>query len=550
METIRTSAFGTDASVALVIPGYEPYKIPKNWCWVEMSSISDFERGITFPVSAKEIKKTSKNIACLRTANVQETLETNDLLYVNTSFLKDNPKKIVREKDILMSIANSKELVGKTSFVKSLDESMTFGGFIMAIRSRINPEYLFYYLRLLFYKGEFINSSTQTTNIANINSKALGQNKIPLAPLPEQLRIVERIEKLFSKLDEAKEKAQEILDSFNMRKASILNNAFSGKLTEKWRKEHKIGLDSWKNSSLISLSEKIFDGPFGSNLKSEDYVDSGIRVVRLENLKNLWFDDSKQSFITKQKYDTIKKHTVFPSDLIMSTFIADEIKVCQMPSYVKFAVNKADCIGIRLKDNVNKKYVLYYLSSKIVFNLLIKQIHGATRPRVNSKQIKSINIFIPTIEEQNEIVESLDKFINNENKSKESAEMVIDQIDLMKKSILSKAFRGELGTNNPNDENAEELLKRILSEKAKEANEQPKVKRTRIVIPEEIENLLQTNLEREIIKLFYKSETKEVPEEDVMSVSSRAFDNLDAVQFLEEKKLIKKSKDGIYKLLR
>jgi len=355
---------------------------------------------------------------------------------------------------------------------------------------------------------------------------------------------------MFSKLDEAKEKAQEILDTFEMRKTSILNKAFSGKLTEKWRKEHKIRLDGWKKSSLASLSEKIFDGPFGSNLKSDDYVDSGVRVVRLENLKNLWFDDSKQSFITKQKYASIKKHTVYPSDLIMSTFIADEIKVCQMPSYIQYAVNKADCIGIRLKENVNKRFVLYYLSSKLVFNSLKNEIHGATRPRVNSKQIKSINVLKPSIDEQNTIVQILDDFINTENEAKQSAEFVIEQIDLMKKSILSKAFRGELGTNNLNDENAEELLKRILSEKAKEANEQPKVKRTRIVIPEEIENLLQTNLEREIIKLFYKSETKEVPEEDVMSVCSRAFDVLETVRVLENKKLIKRKKNGIYKILR
>ena len=538
--------FGTDTLTALVIPGYEPYRIPKNWCWTRIDSICRIFTGDSINERVKAEKYTGRSNGYVYIATKDIGFDSTIDYETNVRIPKEEKFKIAPKNTTILCIEGG-SAGRKIGFVT---QDVCFVNKLCAFvpNKRIFPKYLYYTIQSEAFKNQF--DEKKHGLIGGVSLKEISSIYIPLIPFNEQIAVVAKIESLFSKLDKAKEKAQEILDSFNMRKASILNNAFSGKLTEKWRKEHKIGLDSWKNSSLISLSEKIFDGPFGSNLKSEDYVDAGIRVVRLENLKNLWFDDSKQSFITKQKYDTIKKHTVFPSDLIMSTFIADEIKVCQMPSYVKFAVNKADCIGIRLKDNVNKKYVLYYLSSKIVFNLLIKQIHGATRPRVNSKQIKSINIFIPTIEEQNEIVESLDKFINNENKSKESAEMVIDQIDLMKKSILSKAFRGELGTNNPNDENAEELLKRILSEKAKEANEQPKVKRTRIVIPEEIENLLQTNLEREIIKLFYKSETKEVPEEDVMSVSSRAFDNLDAVQSLEEKKLIKKSKDGIYKLLR
>lgn len=544
METIRTSAFGTDASVALVIPGYEPYKIPKNWCWVEMSSISDFERGITFPISAKEIKKTSKNIACLRTANVQETLETNDLLYVNTSFLKDNPKKIVREKDILMSIANSKELVGKTSFVKSLDESMTFGGFIMAIRSRINPEYLFYYLRLLFYKGEFINSSTQTTNIANINSKALGQNKIPLAPLPEQLRIVERIEKLFSKLDEAKEKAKKILDNFENRKASILHKAFTGELTAKWRKENKIDINSWESKTLDDVCKSIYDGDHMPPPKSDD----GIPFLVISNVNTGYISFEDTRFVPEEYYANITETRKPEKGDVLYTIVGSFGIPAVVESNTPFCFQRH--IALLKPKTVNTYFLWYLLQSQEMYQKAFSIAKGVAQLTVPIKGLREMDFDCPSLKEQNEIVKNLNNLLNKEQKSKQAAEKVVDQINMIKKSILARAFRGELGTNNPNDENAEELLKRILSEKAKEANEQPKVKRTRIVIPEEIENLLQTNLEREIIKLFYKSETKEVPEEDVMSVSSRAFDNLDAVQSLEEKKLIKKSKDGIYKLLR
>ena len=148
--------------------------------------------------------------------------------------------------------------------------------------------------------------------------------------------------------------------------------------------------------------------------------------------------------------------------MIMSTFIADETKVCQMPQYIGFAVNKADCIGIRVKNTTNTQFLLYYLSSRDVFNLLFKQLHGATRLRVNTKAIKAIPVHLPELEEQTEIVRILERSLRSEEQVKETAEQVIDQIDTMKKSILARAFRGELGTNDPSDESAEELLKRIL----------------------------------------------------------------------------------------
>ena len=170
--------------------------------------------------------------------------------------------------------------------------------------------------------------------------------------------------------------------------------------------------------------------------------------------------------MTEEKYSSISGHTVYPTDLIMSTFIADEIKICQMPEYIGYAVNKADCIGIRVSDAADKLFVLYFLSSKQTFNHLFNQLHGATRPRMNTKQIKAIPVPLPTLTEQHEIVRILDSLLSKESAAKAAAERAISQIDTMKKSILARAFRGELGTNDPNDEPAIELLKRTLETRA------------------------------------------------------------------------------------
>ena len=173
--------------------------MPKNWVKCRLSDIADLERGITFSASAKETIKTKKNIACIRTANIQDELDLDDLIYVDRAYTKNNERKLLRVGDIVMSSANSKELVGKSCIVKHFDGEMTFGGFVLVIRSiQIIPEFLLICLKYLFLKGAFYNESTQTTNIANISTKTIESLEISLPPLMEQQRIIDKIAMLYN----------------------------------------------------------------------------------------------------------------------------------------------------------------------------------------------------------------------------------------------------------------------------------------------------------------------------------------------------------------
>jgi len=117
--------------------------------------------------------------------------------------MKNNSNKLLCEQDIIMSSANSRELVGKTAFIENIQNEMTFGGFVMIIRTLdINSRFLFYFLRNYFFKGLFAKIASQTTNIANINTVSLGEIEIPIPPLSEQQRIVSKIEQIFTQLGE------------------------------------------------------------------------------------------------------------------------------------------------------------------------------------------------------------------------------------------------------------------------------------------------------------------------------------------------------------
>ena len=437
---------------AALVPDWEwPYKLPKNWCWTRIGMVSNFERGITFPAAAKEAAPTEDNIPCLRTANVQENLEIDDMIYVNRDFMKGNIAKLVRENDIIMSSANSRELVGKSSLVTHIPFPMTFGGFVLNIRAKeMSSKYLFYFLRHEFLAGKFIGESSQTTNIANINTTTLGNYEIPLPPLPEQQRIVDRIESLFAKLDEAKEKAQAVVDSFEARKAAILHKAFTGELTAKWREEHGVSIDNWKTTRFDSVAA------IRSNL---------VDPAEYQSFPHIAPDNIEKKTGVLLEYHTIAEDGVTSGK---HRFYSGQILYSKIRPYLSKAV-VVDFDGLCSADMYpieayqNARCLWYYMLSD---EFLLQASTAGSRsvlPKINQKELSALTVHLPTNDrEQEEIARILDELFDKEQQTKEAAEIVLDQIDLMKKSILARAFRGELGTNDPSEESAVELLKRVL----------------------------------------------------------------------------------------
>ena len=177
--------------------------LPQGWVKLRLGDVCSFERGITFPSSAKCTIKQPGMIACIRTANVQDNLELDDLWYVGNEYIKGNTEKLVRKNDIIMSSANSRELVGKVSYVHDLTEQMTFGGFVLNIRANecILPFFLFLILRTLYLKGYYLTIATQTTNIANLNTKILGDIEILLPPLTGQERIINSVTNIVASIE-------------------------------------------------------------------------------------------------------------------------------------------------------------------------------------------------------------------------------------------------------------------------------------------------------------------------------------------------------------
>ncbi|HCE94526.1 MAG: hypothetical protein A2Z90_21090 [Burkholderiales bacterium GWA2_64_37] len=186
-----------------------PFGLPDSWSWVALGDVIDIIRGITFPADQKTKEAAPGRIACLRTSNVQLAIEWDDLLFVDRSFM-GREDQLIQHHDIVMSMANSRELVGKVALIEHVPHAeATFGGFLGVLRPRkIEPRYAMAVLRTPYARSLLIDSSSQTTNIANVSLAKLRPLPFPLPPEAEQSRIVTRVEELMHLCDALQAKGQ------------------------------------------------------------------------------------------------------------------------------------------------------------------------------------------------------------------------------------------------------------------------------------------------------------------------------------------------------
>lgn len=358
-------------------------------------------------------------------------------------------KKIVQENDVLLSrivphIQRSWLVAkgGKRRKIGSSEWIIFRGKYFVPIYMR------YYLLSYDFHQKMMTTISGVGGSLTRANPNQIALFEIPIPPLPEQQAIVAKIEELLSELDNGKQQLLTAQKQLKVYRQSLLKWAFDGKLTNKNVKDGELP-KGWKKVELKNVVEKISDGPFGSNLKSIDYVDKGVRVIRLENIGEMEFRDEYKTFITPEKYETIKRHTVGKGDIIFSSFISDSIRSVVLPDFIEKAINKADCFLVRADETkMRKKYLAYYFSTKAMQNQLVNQIHGATRPRINTTQLKASLIPFAPINEQDEIVSELESKLTVCDKIDETISQSLLQAETLRQSILKQAFEGRLVNHN------------------------------------------------------------------------------------------------------
>ena len=320
----------------------------------------------------------------------------------------------------------------------------------------INGRYIYHLMRSP-YVVNGLNTFMKGDNSPSIRKNDIENFLYPIPPIAEQQRIVEQIESLFSKLDEVKSKVDEVLEKIELRKGVILYQAFSGQLTKKWRNKNSIELSSWEQKvfkDVLDVRDGTHDSP--------QYYEEGYPLITSKNLKNGIITDKDVKYISEEDYKKINlRSKVDIGDVLFAMIgtIGNPVVVIEEPNYAIKNMALLKNIG-----KINPFFLKYYLESKVVKDKMQKDAKGSTQKFVSLGYLREFSIKVPSIDEQNEIVRILDSMLKKEYELEVILLNVLEQVKVMKKTILVKAFRGELGTNNPDEENAIELLKQIIKE--------------------------------------------------------------------------------------
>ena len=318
--------------------------------------------------------------------------------------------------------------------------------------------YLFYYC--ISQKNVFIEKGKGGAQ-PNISQIILKQHPIPLPPLSEQQRIVERIEELFAKLDEAKERLQEVAESFAVRKAALLHKAFTGELTKQWRLENGVSDESWEEKKGEDFFEYVTSGSRGW---AKYYSDKGSIFVRMGNLNHgtIELDLSDIQYVELPDQVEGQRSKLQKNDILIS-ITADVGMIGLVREDMDAYINQHVALA-RPKNDLYAEFLAWYFVSDVGLQQMQNKQRGATKIGLGLQDIRSIILKIPTLSEQHEIVRLIDDLLARERKAQQATEQALASIDLMKKSILARAFRGELGTNKASEASALELLRQVLAE--------------------------------------------------------------------------------------
>ena len=371
--------------------------------------------------------------------SIEKTINTNKVS--KKSFLVEGTYPIIsQEKNLINGYWNNSNDVFEvskavilfgdhTKIIKYIDFDFVLGADgVKILLPKKNLESKFFYYQLKSF-------SIQNLGYAR-HYRLLKEFKIVIPPLPEQKQIVKTLDLAFKQIDQAKANIEKNIANAKELFASKLNEVFSQR-GEGWEEKKLEELSPHKNA--------IVSGPFGSNLKVSDYRDSGVPIIRLQNVGKGRFIEKDIKYIEEEKAEELKSHSFVTGDIVLAKLGIPIGKTCIIPESFSDGIILADIVRIRPDRRiVNYNFLEYFLNTSLSVSQLTKNISGATRPRVNLSNVRSIIVPLPPIIVQNDIVIKITKLENNIITLETAYQQNLNNLEELKKSILEKAFKGEL----------------------------------------------------------------------------------------------------------
>ncbi|WP_144612340.1 restriction endonuclease subunit S [Bacillus cereus] len=458
---------------ALISEEEQPYVVPVNWIWTKLGSV--FEPG------KEQIQPTGNE----KYIGLEHLNKGGGILEVGNTEGVKSKKVVFKTNDVLYG--KLRPYLNKHAHVDFEGVASTD---ILVYRNKniLTNKLLNMYLDLP-HVLQYANENSNGINLPRVSPKSMDVLSFPLPPLNEQKRIVEKAERLLNKIEEAKQLIEEAKETFELRRAAILDKAFRGELTRKWRRENSKTdgvfdyLSSLKNITNFKGDGDVLEPyslPFGwkwSRIGDLFHVQVGTTPSRKNEAywegQYPWLSSGEVQFnnINESRECVTdlavkeRKLKLAPKGSILFGMIGEGKTRGQVALLNIDAFHNQNIASIWVSETkINSFYVYHWLMSQYMKNR--QNSAGSNQPAYNKSRVQNLLIPIPPLDEVDVIVNELEKLLGLE-KEINILLSLEGKISDIKQSIFSKAFRGELGTNDPSEENAIELLKEILQEQVK-----------------------------------------------------------------------------------
>ena len=498
--------------------------LPEGWVWMRLGEIGEVNLGKTPHKTQYESKGKYKIVKFRDLTDNGINYYESDRGFVAEDGEVINQLSELQEGDVLVTAsAHSSEHIGKkVAYVSNIPKKygkIFFVGELLCIRVQRNntqPRTVYYYL---ISQDGYQSIQNHVRGVHLIASEAR-QISAPLPPLPEQQRIVAKIEELLTRLDAGVAALRRIKAQLKRYRQAVLRDAFEGKLTREWREAHKGELEPasvllerikeerrknakdkylppldtsdlpelpegwvWTNLEELTESERnaIKAGPFGSSLKKEFYVSNGYKIYGQEQVirEDPFYGDY---YIDDKRYAKLKSCTVKPGDMLIS-LVGTIGKVLVLPEAIEPGIINPRLVKFSLERRlVNNSYIKAYIESSTVRHFFSLSSHGGTMDILNLTILKRLPIPLPPLPEQHHAVEEIEQRFSVADAIEKTVDQSLKQAGRLRQSILKRAFEGKLVPQDPADEPADKLLERIKQERSKQqANVQSPNKGRKIV---------------------------------------------------------------------
>ena len=377
------------------------------------------------------------------------TNDENGINWIKIGDTKDVVKYIYQTKEkIKPEGAKRSRMVYKDDFI--LSNSMSFGrpyimktqgcihdGWLVIRKNKIiDSNYLYLILSSSQVYQQFTNLAKGST-VKNLNIQAVKEVVISFPPLSEQLAIVSKIEELLSDLENGKQQLLTAQQQLKVYRQSLLKAAFTSTTLSDRN-------TIFKDYILKDVTQKIQIGPFGTQLHKEDYIENGVPLINPMHILDGKIEANFSYSIKEEKRNSLPNYILEEGDVIMGR--RGEMGRCG------FVTNKekgwfcgTGSLYFRpLKEKLNSRFLFYYLTSQPIKKYLNDNAGGTTMANLNLKIVNEIPISLPSLKEQQQIVEILESKLTVCDKIEESISQSLLQAEALKQSILKKAFEGKL----------------------------------------------------------------------------------------------------------